>query len=1221
MSKQIIGAGGGGGKGGGGGAARVAVEASDSLRSKAYAKVLDLVSEGEIEGLVDGLKSVYLNGTPIQNPDGSYNFTGVELDTRNGTQSQAYMPGFSAVENELSVGLEVKATTSIVKTITNANVNAVRVTMAVPTLTSTNTSNGDISGTSVAYKIQVQNNGGGYVDQAVGLETINLGSGAQIGSTSTLYNASITISWAGDSYPTNQSVSYRLEASKSGGTWTQISAGTFSGAVNDWSYYDPETGIGNSGTENPSNSTVVNKTLDGAPYQFRIVKVSGNGTLSISGSATAATPTIVISGKTTNRYERSHKITLSGTGPWDIRVVRLSADSTSSALQNKTFWSSYTEIIEAKLRYPNSALVGVRVDSAQFQNIPTRGYDMKLLRVKVPTNYDPITKAYTGSWDGTFKVAWSDNPAWCFYDIVTNDRYGLGGLVDEAQVDKWAMYQIGRYCDELVPDGFGGTEPRFSCNLYLQTRAEAYKVLQDFASIFRGMVYWSTGSITAVQDAPSDAVALFTGSNVIGGKFTYSGSSLKARHTVALVTWSDPDDMYRQKVEYVEDEEGIARYGVQQTEVTAIGCTSRGQANRVGRWLLYSERFETESIQFQVGLDGSVVRPGHIIKVSDTSRAAARLGGRVSASTVNDVTVDRAPTLTITGWTLYATLPDGTIEQRTVSSVTDRVVSVSVPFTTAPTVQGIWVVSGSTIEAQTFRVIAVSEDAESKNYAITAIMHEPLKFDAIENGLVLQPRDISVLSAKPNPPSNGSITEFLYNALTDVKTMALLSWDAAPVNPGVGYEVSYKAGDDNFTTVTTSVSSLQLSDAKAGEYTVTIRSVDAVGSKSAAYTYIGSVLGKTAKPADITGLQMTVQADTGLLQWETHPDLDVRIGGQISVRYSEVLEGAQWNTSLPVGDFPGSATSASIPLRAGTYLAKAKDSTGNMSQNATLVVTDAPNIVQFNAVATSTQEPTFLGTKTGLRVVEDRLQLDQATYWDSITDLDAYNDNLEGGLVDSGEYEFDTYIDTGAIYTSRVAATFSVVLFNIANLVDQWPLIENLATIDDGFLSSDQVDSWVEFDAITNFDAQASVDDATLQVYVSTTNDNPAGAPTWSAWRLFYVGDYTARAFKFKVVLARGQNADNQVALTSLGVTVDVPDRIESADNVSVPAGGLSVTFTNAFFSNPAVAVTAENMATGDYAAITAKSPTGFTIQFKNSAGTGVARTMDWIAKGYGYRN
>lgn len=1097
MKKPIIGAGGGGGGKGGGQQTRTPVEAADSLRSKAFAKVLDLVSEGEIEGLANGLKSVYLDGTPVQNSDGSSNFTGIQVDTRNGTQAQSYIPGQSGVENAVQVGVKVLNGTPVVRQITNSNTNAVRVTIGVPYLTSTNTSTGDISGTSVAIAIDLQSNGGGF---------------------------------------------------------TQVASGT-------------------------------------------------------------------ISGKTTTRYQRSYRIPLTGSGPWDIRVRRLTSNSSLSTLQNETWWDTYTEIIDAKLRYPNSALVGIKVDSSQFQSIPTRGYDMKLLRVKVPTNYDPTTRAYTGSWDGTFKIAWTDNPAWCFYDLVTNERYGLGGMIDAAQVDKWALYQIGKYCDALVPNGFGGYEPRFTCNMYLQTRAEAYKVLQDMASVFRGMAYWSTGAITTVQDAPSDPVSLYSASNVVEGRFTYAGSSLKARHTVALVTWNDPADLYRQKVEYVEDGDGIARYGVQQTEVVAVGCTSRGQANRVGRWLLYSERFETETVSFQVGLEGSLVRPGNIIKVADPSRAGARMGGRVHSATTSAVTLDSSPTLGAGTWTLFCILANGSVEQRTVSSVAGAVVNVSTPFSTAPQAQSVWVLSGTSVEAQTFRVVAVGEDSDSGHYTIHALKHEPLKYDAIEQGLVLQPRDITLLSVKPDAPSNGAVTEYLYNALTDVKTMALFSWEPPANSAGCTYEVSYRIGDGNYTTVTSVTPNLQLSDAQPGDYTVAVKSINTIGSKSVAYTFVVSVLGKSAKPGDITGLQMTVQSDTGLLQWDSHPDLDVRIGGQISVRYSEFLEGAQWNTSLPVGDFPGSATSASVPLRAGTYLAKAKDSTGNFSQNAALVVTDAPNIVQFNAVASSQQDPTFLGTKTGLVLIKDRLQLDQATYWDSISDLDAYTDNMDGGLVASGEYEFDTYVDTGAVYTSRVTAGFNVVSFNVGNLVDQWPLIDSVAFVDDGFLVTDTVDAWADWDTVVNFDLPSAVDDATLQVFISTTNDDPATSITWSDWRIFYVGDYTARAFKFKVRLARGDNANSQVALATLGVTVDVPDRVQSANGVAVPAGGLTVTFANAFFSNPAVAVTAENMATGDYAAITSKSPTGFTIQFKNSAGTGVARTMDWIAKGFGYQN
>jgi len=1096
MTRLIRGA--GGGKGGSN-SARVPVESKDSLRSKAFAKVLDLVSEGEIDGLVDGLKSVYLDGTPIQNADGSFNFTGVELTTRTGTQAQTSIPGFPAVEVSIPVSVKASIGVPVVRQITNPNTDAVRVTVGIPQLTFQNPENGDLTGTEVRYAIDLQSNGGGFVPQL------------------------------------------------------------------------------------------------------------------LAGSTEEA-----LVGKTTTRYQRSYRIELTGSPPWDIRLRRVTADSTQVNLQNETWFDAYTEIIDAKLRYPNSALAGLKVDASQFQAIPTRGYEVKLLRVQVPTNYDPVARTYTGSWNGTFKIAWTDNPAWCFYDLVTNDRYGLGGLVDAAQVDKWALYQIGRYCDELVPNGFGGTEPRFTCNMYLQTRAEAFKVLQDMASIFRGMVYWSTGAITAVQDAPTDPVALFTPANVIEGKFSYAGSSLKARHTVALVTWNDPDDLYRQKVEYVEDEAGIIRYGIQQTDVVAVGCTSRGQANRVGRWLLFSERLESETVQFSVGLDGAVVRPGHVIKVADSARAGARLGGRVRSATSSAIVVDVPPSVSITGWTLYCTLADGTVESRTVSSLVGNTINVTA-FTSAPVAESIWILSSSTVEAQTFRVVAVAEDAETGHYAITALKHEPLKYAAVEQNLVLQPRDITLLSVVPQPPKNGSVTESLYQALTDVKVQALFSWEPPTDGTGLTYEASYRVGSNNFTTVNCPTQSLQLLDAQPGQYTVSVKSVSAIGVKSQPYTFVVTVFGKSALPADITGLQMTAQGESGILQWDLHEDLDVRIGGQIAVRYSEQMAGATWNTSLPIAEFPGSATSGTVPLRAGTYLAKGRDSTGNLSANAALVVTDAANLVQFNAVASSTQDPTFLGTKTGLVVIDDRLQLDQQTLWDSISDLDAYTDNLDGGLLESGEYEFDTYVDTGAVYTSRVAASFALVSFNVANLVDDWPPIDELGAIDSGQLAADFVDTWADWDAIVNFDTPTSVADATLQIYISTTNDNPASSPVWSAWRLFYVGDYTARAFRFKVRLIRGPDENNQVALTTLGVTVDVPDRVESANNIVVPAAGRAITYANAFFAVPAVAVTAENMATGDYATITSKTASGFTIQFRNSAGTGVERTMDWIAKGFGY--
>lgn len=801
MTKPISGAGGGGK--GGGGSQRAPIESKDSLRSKAYAKVLDVICEGEIEGLVDGMKSVYLDGTPLQNPDGTFNFNSVEIETRNGSQSQSYIPGFSAVENTVQVNVEAKKATSVTRQLTNANIDAVRVTLGFPNLSYQDDKTGDLGGTTVQYAIDRQSNGGGY-------------------------------------------------------------------------------------------STVLTDT---------------------------------ITGKTTTRYQRSYRVELTGAGPWDIRVRRITDDSTTTRRQNQTWFDTYTEIIDAKLRYPNSALVGIKIDASQFQNIPTRGYDVKLLRVRVPSNYNPTTRAYTGSWNGSFKIAWTDNPAWCFYDLVTSDRYGLGGMLSDAQVDKWALYQIGKYCDELVPDGLGGTEPRFTCNLYLQTRQEAYKVLQDFASIFRGMVYWATGAVTAVQDAPSDPVALFTAANVIDGRFNYSGSGLKARHTVALVTWNDPDDLYRQKIEYVEDAEAIARYGVQQAEVVAVGCTSRGQANRVGRWLLYSERYETETVQFSVGLSGAVVRPGNIIKVADATRAAARLGGRVKSSTASSLVVDKAPALNVTGWTLYVTLPDGSVQQRTVSSAVGDTINVSTAFSTEPGAQSIWILSSPTVEAQTFRVVGVAEDAETGNYAITALKHEPLKYQAIEQGLKLQPRDITLLNNVPSAPTGLVISESLYLYQSEVRSKINVGWlDAENV---YRYIVEWRYASGVWRRESVRAAEFEVLNTTPGLYEFKVYTSNPAG-KLSATALAGSIeaLGKTAPPANVAGFTALVDANIGVtLNWQRGTELD--LDGY------EIRMGASWAAGTSLGQVKGTTLKAGLPAAGTTtYWIKAIDTSGSVSATA-----------------------------------------------------------------------------------------------------------------------------------------------------------------------------------------------------------------------------------------------------------------------------------------------
>jgi predicted phage tail protein len=815
-SQLIVGAGGGGK--GGGGSARVAQEAPDSLRSKAYARVVDLVCEGEIEGLVGGLKSVYLDDTPIQNSDGSYNFTGVTLEARTGTQQQSYIPGFSSVENEVSVGVECKYGQPVVRSITDPDVDAVRVKVSIPTLTLQDTTNGDLNGTSVSYAIDVQARGAGYVQ-------------------------------------------------------------------------------------------VVTDT---------------------------------VSGKTTSRYQRSYYVPLIGTGPWDVRLRRITADSTQTSLQNKTFLESYTEVIESKLRYPNSALMALRVDASQFTSIPRRSYDLKLLRVRIPSNYFPETRSYAGVWDGSFKVAWTDNPAWCFYDLVTSTRYGLGNYIPESQVDKWALYRVAKYCDELVPNGLGGYEPRFTCNLYLQTREQAYKVVQDMASVFRGMAYWSGGAITVTQDAPQDPVYQFTAANVVDGEFAYQGSSAKARHTVALVSWVDPDDFYRQKVEYVEDLAGIARYGVVQADVVAMGCTSRGQANRVGKWLLYSEQSESEIITFRTGLEGAVVRPGDVIKVADASRGGMRLGGRIAAATTVSVTLDQD--LPAGSWRISVVLPTGVVEERQVGSLSGRTVGVTSAFSMAPQVGAIWVLSSTLVEAQLFRVVQVAE-SEPGIHEITALAHNPSKYAAIEQGLALQPRAITVLSTTPAAPTGLTVTESLYRVKDQALVLIQLGWEQ--VFGALEYQVTYRVNGGNTVTLPkVSSTYLEIRNAEAGDYVFTVRAVGVSGKLGNSASLSQSILGKLQPPDDVQDFVVLRRTTNLLLSWSANTDAD--LSGY------EVRVGTGWDSGVMVGQTAGTQL-VHDQSESGqyNYHIRAFDTSGKYSQHVTtfqLTLLAPSSVRQFDVV-------------------------------------------------------------------------------------------------------------------------------------------------------------------------------------------------------------------------------------------------------------------------------
>lgn len=713
----VKGAGGGFGKGGKGGK-----ESPDTLKSEAVAKILDLICEGEIVGLVNGAQSIYLNKTPVENPDGTLNFEdGFSYFQRVGTQAQESIQGIGdTIETETTVGTTVtKSGGPITRTIINDQINAVKVLIQFPALRSVDKKN-NIKGSTVEYTISVKTGTGSYIER-----------------------------------------------------------------VRD-----------------------------------------------------------KVSGKASSTYERQYYIPLTQPGPWDVRVERLTDDSSSSTVENAFQWASYTEVVEVRLTYPNSALVGLTFDAEAFNSVPDRAYDVKGLIIKIPSNATVRADGsltYSGIWDGTFKLAWCANPAWCLYDLLINPRYGCG--IPESQLNKSAFYATGQYCDELVPDGYGGTEPRFTCNAYIQSREDAYRVISNFCSVFRGMAYWNEGSITVVQDRPGTPVRLFNQANVLDGMFNYSGTAQRARHTVALVAWNNPQLFYEQDIEVVEDIEGIRLYGVRETDVTAFACTSRGMAHRIGKWILYSERLETDTVTFSVGCEGVPVRPGELIQIGDPKRAGARFFGRIIGATSTSINLDAPITLESGNtYTLAVMTPTGDREERTVTTLAGSGVTtltVGTAFSAIPNTESIWIVTHTNQPPRLYRVLGVEEKDDS-TFEVTALIHIETKYAEVEQNLKFEAKPPERLpTAKVNVPRNVSAEVISVIQSTGRSVNLSATWDY-PLQDGkrdtfvTGYDVEYR---QDVTGVwqgqtRTSTNTFDWFNLPEDEYYVRVRSVDIIGQTS-----------------------------------------------------------------------------------------------------------------------------------------------------------------------------------------------------------------------------------------------------------------------------------------------------------------------------------------------------------------------------------------------------
>lgn len=1076
-------------------------QASDdpnSLFSKSSVRVIDLISEGEIEGFVetDGRKSLFLDDTVIRNSDGTDNFIFDNFEFRAGTQAQGYIPGFPAAENVVSVNASVgdAVDDAVTRSITDTDVNRVVVRVVIPQLFVV--SNG-LKATTMKYEIQVQPDGGSFS--------------------------------------------------------TEVSA--------------------------------------------------------------------TVSGKCTSSYERSHDITLTGSAPWNIKLVRTEGVHDGSTNFRQLALGGFTEVIDGKLRYPLSALVGLRFEATQFQEVPTRAYDIKGIKVQIPSNATVDSTngrlTYSGVWDGSFQTEWCADPAWILRDLILSDRYGLGRFVEAAQVDKWSLYEISKYTNALVNDGEGSTEPRFLCNVYMQSRDEAFNVIQDFASIFRGMAYWSAGQVAFSADRPSDPVALFTNANVINGDFTYEGSSLKARHTVALVTWNDPENNYEQKVEYVSDEDAIAKYGIIETRIAAFGCTSRGQANRAGRWLLYSEQNESGTVTFKVGLDGAVVRPGQIIKVMDRMRAGARKAGRVASVSGTTLTIDSSIAIS-PGDTISVVLPDSTVEQRTIDSGSfdDKTITVDTAFSQTPAAQTVFMIETSSLESQLFRVLSVVEEGEI--FAISALEHNTSKYDFVEDGLTLQPRDITTLNQPPATPSGVSIDERLVEAGNRVTTEVEVSWTNVP--NATAYQVSFKTVNTaSFETVgDTPYNNITLLTDEVGKFTFRVVAISAIGKRSLPTDTVVNIAGNTAAPGDVQGFSMIPVNGQARLTWTQSTDLDVRVGGYVLLRHSPDLTGVTWANSTSISEeIAGAATEAYADLKEGTYLAKFVDSGGRQSLNATLIEFTKPDLDNAVNINTQTEHTAFTGTKTNLVVDTDlnELQLDEDGTETASVGLflleDSSNLLLENNTTD----------DPSQIILQGNNALHKTGTYLFANnpiaLSDVFSVqLDSKLKVRGFFPYTKLLDDEADFDAITSFDG-TTPQDSEVELYIRTTQDDPNGSPTWTSWRKYNNAQFRARGYELKAELTTQTNVA-QIGVQELEVTSNLPLRTITDSVTTSASGDTAVTYGNKFFATPAVGIQFTTQNTGDYYEIVSSSATGFSVSVYNSSDTRVARAVTWTATGHG---
>ena len=1204
------------GSGGGGGSPPPPPQPTrtpDTLHSKQFATFLDLVSEGEIEGSASAskegitdksstayknayLKDVFLNDTPIlkstansSNPATTdFNFQDVTFNSRFGTANQTKIAGIESSQSTIPVGVTVTAASPVTRQITNTSVDRIKVSITFPQIQKA-TTEGDLLGSSVQFKISVQYNSGGFTD----------------------------------------------------------------------------------------------------------------------------VHTDTVTGRTADAYQKDFSVQVTGAFPVDIRVTRITADSTDSSLIDAFQWTSFSEIIDDASTYANSAYNAIRLDSQQFSSIPSRKYRIRGIKVRIPaagasSSGTPSVDSETGRiiypdgyiFNGVMGAAvWTSCPAMILLDLLTNTRYGFGDHVTDSNLDLFSFVTASKFANTLVDDGLGGQEARFSCNVNIQTSSEAFDLINELAGVMRCMPIWSAGTITIAQDSPKDASYLFNLSNISSDGFSYSGSSLKQRHTAVAVSYFNMDS---QEVDFevVEDTTAQSKFGIITKQVKGFGCTSRGQAARLGRAILFAEQNESELVSFTTSIDaGAVVRPAAIIEINDPVRAGVRRGGRLKAVTSTTVvTVDdtNATDLAVDASgnpvgdaTLSVVLPDGTVESKTISSVSNGTITVDSAFSQTPNVNTIFMISNVTVQSQKFRVITV-EEQDGVNYAITALSYVEGKYAFIEDGTALPARSISILNELTAPPVGLTAVETIIPINNQAVSKIVISWQ--PIVGVIEYQVNYRFENGNFVSERVSRPDFEIFNSQLGTYEIQVFSYNVQGQLSATSTDLTfEAVGKTALPQDVTNLRIEPINDQFVrLRFDKATDVDVVHGGNVVVRGSNIGDGtATFTNSVDViPALAGNVSESIVPnIVEGEYILKFRDDGGRLSSGETSVVVTSPDPLPKLSVLVDredTDSPPFAGAKVDCFFSDDvnGLVLGSLDLLDGVTDFDAIADFDFLGAVDitGGSYEFANTLDLGGKQPLRLRRHMVTQGFYPNDLIDK---------------RTANIDTWSDFDGATAFDVGASLLVATtdLDPDLSTSAtygqsgttititksshgysvgdfvviDFTAGSATdgnyeivtvpststftvtsatsatissgtactyganFSRFNPFVNGTYVGRGFKFRCEMDSDDPAQS-IEIDQLGYTAELDRRTEQRSNISsgTSASGLDVTFDQTFFTGqagtsvgagtqlPSIGITANDLGGTDRFEITSISGSGFNIKFLNAGNAVQDKTFSYTATGFG---